>query len=264
MELDGSLRRDGCVLRYSDIAGSGIPVVFIHGAGADHAMFESQRDVLRAAGFRVVLFDLRGHGVSRPNTAAITADVLVSDVEALIAHLGLSRPVLIGLSLGGNIAQRLVRQAPNGYRALGVLDSTWNTGPLSWIERSSLRLAAPLLRLIPARSLPGVMADASAVTEPARAYLRRAFAAISKAEFLKIWRVTTEFVEPDSDYRTQLPLLLMRGAKDRTGNIATSMPQWAIADGVAEVVIPDAGHVVTLDAPEPVNFALLAFLRNLT
>ena len=162
------------------------------------------------------------------------------------------------------IRPRLVRQAPNGYRALGVLDSTWNTGPLSWIERSSLRLAAPLLRLIPARSLPGVMADASAVTEPARAYLRRAFAAISKAEFLKIWRVTTEFVEPDSDYRTQLPLLLMRGAKDRTGNIATSMPQWAIADGVAEVVIPDAGHVVTLDAPEPVNFALLAFLRNLT
>ncbi|MGL5443397.1 MAG: alpha/beta fold hydrolase [[Mycobacterium] stephanolepidis] len=252
------------MLRYSDTAGSGIPVVFIHGAGADHAMFESQRDVLRAAGFRVVLFDLRGHGVSRPNTTAITADVLVTDVEALIAHLDLDRPILIGLSLGGNIGQRLVRQAPQGYRALGVFDSTWNTGPLSWLERSSLRLSAPLLRFIPARSLPGVMADASAVTESARADLLRAFAAISKAEFLEIWRATTEFVKPDSDYRTQLPLLLMRGEKDRTGNIATSMSQWAIADGVAEVVIPDAGHVVTLDAPEPVNAALVSFLRYLT
>jgi pimeloyl-ACP methyl ester carboxylesterase len=108
------------------------------------------------------------------------------------------------------------------------------------------------------------MADASAVTEAARADLRRAFSAISKSEFLEIWRATTEFVAPDSDYRTELPLLLLRGAKDRTGNIATSMSQWAIVEGVAEVVIPDGGHVVTLDAPEPVNAALVAFVRHLT
>lgn len=264
MQLDGRLQRHGCVLRYSDTGGPGVPVVFIHGAGADHAMFESQRGALVGAAFRVVLFDLRGHGASRPNSTAITAEVLVADVQALIAHLGVDRPVLIGLSLGGNIGQRLVRQAPKGYRGLGVLDSTWNTGPLTWIERSSLRLAAPLLQFIPARFLPRVMADASAVTEAARADLRRAFSAISKADFLEIWRATTEFVAPDSDYRVELPLLLIRGAKDRTGNIATSMSRWAIEEGVAEVVIPDGGHVVTLDAPEPVNAALVAFVRHLT
>jgi pimeloyl-ACP methyl ester carboxylesterase len=55
----------------------------------------------------------------------------------------------------------------------------------------------------------------------------------------------------------------MRGALDRTGNIAAAMPRWAEAEGVDEVVIPDAGHIVTVDAPDAVNDALLAFLRDL-
>ncbi|WP_239001938.1 MULTISPECIES: alpha/beta fold hydrolase [unclassified Mycobacteroides] len=172
------------------------------------------------------------------------------------------RAVVVGHSLGGNIAQRLVRRAPVGYRGLGVMDSTWNTGPLNLLERVPLRLAAPLLRLIPARALPRVMADASAVTGAARADLVRAFSAMSKAEFLEVWRATTEFVTPDPDYRTLLPLLLMRGADDRTGNIAKAMPRWAAAEGVPEVVISGAGHAVSLDAAESVNVHLLQFLHT--
>lgn len=261
MDLPDVLERPGCGLRYADLPGSEPAIVFLHGAGADHVMFESQAAALTAAGHRVVLLDLRGHGLSQPNSSLLTADLLVADIEALIATLALDRPILAGHSLGANLAQALVRRAPDGYRGLIVLDSTWNTGPLSGVERFLLRLAAPSLALIPARTLPGVMAKASAVTPFARGDVERAFRQLSKADFLQVWRATVSFVDPHPEYRTPVPLLLVRGAEDKTGNIATAMPAWARAEGVAEHVVPGAGHIVTQDAPAAVDSILLEFLR---
>ena len=259
-ELSGTLDRPGCALRFSASQGRDPAVVFLHGAGADHVMCEEQAAAITATGQRAVLVDLRGHGASRPNQQELSAALLVEDVEALMANLRLERPVLAGHSLGGNLAQNLVRRSPEAYAGLIVMDSTWNTGPLNALERFALRLAAPGLALIPARSLPSVMANASAVSAAARADAERAFSQLSKIEFLDVWRATVSFVNPDPDYRTPVPLLLVRGAADKTGNIATAMAAWAKAEGVPEHVIPDAGHIVTQDASAATTAVLLEFL----
>lgn len=78
--------------------------------------------------------------------------------------------------------------------------------------------------------------------------------------FLDVWRATVSLVSPDPAYRTPVSLGLIRGALDRTGNIAEAMPRWARAEGVHEQVIPQAGHVVTLDAPDATSRALLRVL----
>jgi 3-oxoadipate enol-lactonase len=261
-DLDQVFRVPGCGVRYTDSGGSAGPVVLLHGAGADHSMFVDQHGALLAAGFRVVLLDLRGHGLSRPSTVPLTAGLLASDVEALLGQLGPAAPALVGHSLGGNLAQLLVRRNPGRYAALAVLDATWNTGPLTFAERLALAAAGPVLRVLPARALRRTMVEASAVTASARNELLGVFSAMSRAEFLSAWRATTEFVAPDPTYRTPVPLLLLRGGEDRTGNIATAMPRWAAAEGVDEIVVAGAGHVVTQDAPEVVTEALLSFLQH--
>lgn len=235
-------------------------MLLIHGAGADHTMFEHQAGPLRGAGLRVVLVDLRGHGASRPNATPLSPAVLAGDIEHLISHLGLGEVSLVGHSLGGNLAQELVRRSPQRFRRLVVLDSTWNAGPLTPLERAALRLAAPILQLIPARRLPKLMADASATTATARAQLARTFGAMSKREFIAVWRATTEFVRPSPGYRSPVPTLLVRGDRDNTGNIARAMAAWAAAERLTQLVVPDAGHVVTMDAPERVSDALVRFL----
>jgi 3-oxoadipate enol-lactonase len=260
VNLPGKLEQPGVTLRYTDIPGVEPAVVFLHGAGADHVMFESQAAALAERGQRVVLLDLRGQGQSQPNAERLTAELFVQDVEALIAELGLERPVLAGHSLGGNIAQELVRRKPGKYAGLIVLDSTWNAGPLTSGERFLLRLAGPALALVPARSLPKVMANASAVTDAGRADAERAFSQVTKHGFIDVWRATVQFVAPDAGYRTAIPLLLVRGAEDKTGNIVTAMPAWAAAESVTEHVIPDAGHLVTQDAPTAVTEAIIKFL----
>ena len=261
--LDRTLVVPGCRLAYADLPGPRTPVVFLHGAGADHRMFEGQAAALSRAGHRCVLTDLRGHGASRPCTTPVTAAALLDDARALLDRLDLHGAVLAGLSLGGNIAQALVREAPRRFAGLVAMSCTWNTGPLTPLERLSLRLAAPVLAAIPQRLLPRLMARASAATPAARADAERTFAAMPKRAFLEVWKATADFVAPDPGYRTPVPLLLVRGARDRTGNIATAMPAWAAFEGIAERPVAGAGHLVCQDAPDEVRERLLAFLRGL-
>ncbi|MBN9140055.1 MAG: alpha/beta hydrolase [Micrococcales bacterium] len=252
-----TLERPGAILSYLDTGRHGRALVLVHGAGVDRGMWAPQLDTLGAAGHRVIAVDLRGHGASTLDPGVrVTASDLLDDLVALLQHLALPSPVLVGHSLGGNLAQALVRRHPALAGGLVAIDCTWNTGPLTALDRLGLRIAAPSLALVPARLLPGLMASASAVTPDAVAALELMFARMPKARFLDVWRATTARVDPEPGYRTPVPLTLVRGARDRTGNIATAMPAWARAEGVAEHVIADAGHVPTLDAPDAVTAIL--------
>ncbi|MFI6305335.1 alpha/beta fold hydrolase [Amycolatopsis thailandensis] len=251
VNMTGVLRRGAQELRYGDLAGDRRPVVFTHGAGMDHRMFDAQAEALHERGHRVITWDQRGHGESglAPGSG-FTAAIALDDLTALLDHLGLDSPILIGHSLGGNLAQALVRRSPERAGGLIVVDSTWNAGPLTAAERLLLKFAAPSLALIPASRLPGLMARASAVTPEGIAECEATFARMPKRVFLDVWRATVSLVDPEPGYRTPVPLGLVRGEDDKTGNIASAMPRWARAEGVAEHVVPGAGHVVTLDAAE--------------
>jgi 3-oxoadipate enol-lactonase len=257
------LERDGCVLHAADSGGSGIPVLFSHGAGADSVMFAPQYAGLVAAGMRVVTWDLRGHGRSRPAAAAITPGRALDDLQALIGTLRLDRPVLVGQSLGGNLSQAAIRRDPSIARGLVVIGSAWNAQPLSAIDRLLLRLATPSLAVIPAGRLPGIMAAASASSDGGRAYAETVFRSLSKREFLDAWRTTVGLLDADPEYRTPVPLCLIRGEHDRTGNIAAAMPRWAAAEGIDEHVIPAAGHIANLDAPDVVTAVIRDFVAAL-
>lgn len=261
--LTSALTRPGASIRYFERRGEGPAVVFLHGAGADHKTFDAQADAIVDSGGQAILVDLRQHGLSRPNSSRLSAELLVDDVDALVTHLKLHRPVLAGHSLGGNIAQSLVRRNPERFAGLIVVGSTWNAGPLGRRERLLLHLAAPALALIPRRRLYPMMANASAITLAAREDLLRAFSQLSKREFMEVWRAAVQFVVPEPGYRTPVPLLLVRGANDETGNIATAMSAWARAEGVFEHVIPNAGHLVTQDARQAVTGVILDYLENL-
>jgi pimeloyl-ACP methyl ester carboxylesterase len=74
----------------------------------------------------------------------------------------------------------------------------------------------------------------------------------------------TGALRPDPDYRTPVPLLLLRGDRDQIGDIATGTAAWARREPLAEyAVIPQAGHASNLDNPEAFTEALLDFLDRL-
>lgn len=263
VDLDRRLVRPGAVLAFADSGGAGHPVLLTHGAGMDHSMFDVQADALIDSGYRVLRWDLRGHGASRLDDGVrFSAEAALADMAALLAECMLARVILVGHSLGGNLAQAFAAARSSQVSGVVVMDASWNTGPLSRGERIALHLAAPALALVPARRLAGIMARASAESACAVVRTEAVFARMSKREFLDVWRATASLIAPDPAYRSDAPLGLIRGAEDRTGNIASAMPRWARAEGVGERVIAGAGHIVTWDAPDEASAALLAVLAE--
>lgn len=87
---------------YYEVAGTGQPVVFIHGFSLDTRMWDEQFDEF-AKTHQVIRYDLRGFGKSAlPTEGELYAHE--EDLKALLAHLRIENPILVGLSLGGRIA----------------------------------------------------------------------------------------------------------------------------------------------------------------
>jgi non-heme chloroperoxidase len=90
----------------------GAEILFIHGFNQSHLSWQHQvEDVALAADFRMITFDLRGHGSSDkpPDKARYAHDRWGDDVAAIMRACGLRRPVLAGWSLGGNVICDYVR-----------------------------------------------------------------------------------------------------------------------------------------------------------
>ena len=257
------LERKGCPLHYWLTGEEGRPlVVFTHGALVDHHTFEPQIPVV-AQHYRVLTWDVRGHGQSRPMGAPFTVQEAVEDLVALLDILGYRQAILVGQSMGGNIAQEMVFLHPERVISLVDIDSTCNTLKLSAVERAMLRLARPLFHLYPYELLKKHSAQQSSIKPEVRQYLYEAMSQLSKDDFITIMMGTSLCLHYEPGYTITQPLLLIRGEHDQLGNIKTAMPRWAARDSQSRyVVVPDAGHCSNQDNPEFVNQLLLDFLQK--
>jgi 3-oxoadipate enol-lactonase len=113
MTQDRYLDVGGARLRYRD-NGEGHAVVLIHGWALDLEMWEPQVTDL-ARQYRVIRLDRRGFGLSS-GIPGIAADA--ADVQALCRHLGVEQSVLVGMSQGARVLERLAVVAPALIRGL--------------------------------------------------------------------------------------------------------------------------------------------------
>jgi 3-oxoadipate enol-lactonase len=257
------LEREGCPLHYWLTGPQDCPlVVFTHGATADHRMFDPQVPVI-AQHYRVLTWDVRGHGLSRPMGARFTFRKTVDDLLAIFAQLECECAVFVGQSMGGNIAQEVAFLHPERVAALVALDCTCNTLELTAFERLGVLLTPLILSLYPYELYKRQAAAASSLRPRVRAYLYEAFSTLSKAETITVLTELAACLHYEPDYRVTQPELLLLGDHDNLGNIKKAMPLWAARDPHCRLVmVPDAGHGSNLDNPDFVNQQLLAFLRE--
>jgi 3-oxoadipate enol-lactonase len=259
------LARPDATIRYWVSGPARAPrVVLLHGATLDHRAWDAQVDALRRH-YRVVVPDLRGHGESTLTERFRFADAL-ADVAALLDVLDAERPgtptALVGLSLGGNLAQALVQRAPDRVGALVVADATCNTAtrhpfaaPMTIASLAALSMSSHELFVRHA-------AEMTSLREDVRRYVTGTNAGRTNAETLQILSELLQGgLHADPAYRLPVPTLLLHGDADRMGDVVDSMRTWAARDGRAEyVVVRGAGHASNQDNPAAFNAALLAFL----
>lgn len=96
---------------YYEIHGSGKPVILLHGGLGSGEMFGDHLAAFTEQ-HQVILPDLQGHGRTADTSRPLDAGEMAKDVAALIDHLGLEKPNVVGFSLGGGVALRLAILAP--------------------------------------------------------------------------------------------------------------------------------------------------------
>ena len=261
MELaENTFERNGCVLHYWTGGKADAPlVVFTHGATIDHHEWDVTLPLV-GEHFRVLAWDMRGHGLSRP--ARFDLAEAVQDLLALLDRLAVREATLVGHSMGGNLGQEFAYHHPERVTALAMLDCTWNFMPLSASDKFWLKAAAPIFKLYPYKTLIEQSVAASAISKDGQQLMRKAMQQLSKDEFVHVLMNSTQCLRYDPDYKITKPLLLMMGDKEATGNIRKAMPAWAKHEGVDLVVIPDARHAANFDQPEIFHRTLLDFLQR--
>jgi len=260
-------------LAYVD-RGAGQPVLLIHGFPLDHTMWDAQIDAL-VEHARVIAPDLRGFGQSPLGSAdserGISMERYAGDLAELLDAITptIQEPiVLVGFSMGGYIAWQFVRKFPERLRALVQCDTRAaadsdeaRAGRLKMAEKvaewGSARIAEMMgPKLIAPRSFetkPEVVAAVRAVVE------RTSPAGIAAAQLGMAAR-------PDMiDFLPQIkvPTLVVVGAEDA---ISPPIEMQSIAEKISNakfVIIPESGHMTTMENPHAVTQTLVAFIGSI-
>ena len=261
-------RIDDLRIRYID-AGAGTPVLFIHGLGASMYAWRKNLAPVMAAGFRVVALDLLGFGSSDKPAHGYTNAAYAHLVVALMDSLHLPDAVLVGHSMGGEIAAEVAIAFPTRVRGL-VLMAAAGLGtrePLLF-RVGRWPVVGPLMlafrgRALAARLLRSTYADPRKVTE---SDVDQYYAPVAEAAYGRALRgVLREFrfggLEGHLD-AIGAPTLVLWGEADRWIPIALGRALAAQLNRSAFLSVRHAGHSVQEEVPDEVNRLVIKFLEE--
>lgn len=259
-----TLLRERCLIHYWVVGPENAPVVILtHGASMDHRMFDDQLDPLLNAGYCVLTWDVRGHGLSKPIGTQFNVPVVVDDLVAILDQLEINQATLVGQSFGGYVSQELLFRHPERVTAVGIIGATDITSVPPRLEQLALKLSSYLFKIWPDRHLRTVIADYTAENEDVKQYAYNATRQLSKSEFITVWKGVASALHDEPEYRIHKPLLVTHGELDKTGTIARDAPSWAKREPTCRYeVIPDAGHNANHDNPDWFNRVLVDFLMQ--
>ena len=228
----------------------GPALVFINALGSDLRIWDDVADILSPR-FRVVRYDTRGHGLSELGPDRCDMADYARDLAALLDALGITRATVVGLSMGGLIAQELYRQRPELFCALVLSNTAAKIGTdESWdariadIDRGGIEAIADsiLERWFTADFRANRMDElagwrAMLTRTPKQGYLA-ACGALKRADlrpYAGTIRAATLCLAGEADGST--PVRLVR----ETASLIT---------GARFKIIRDAGHVPNIERPE--------------
>jgi len=257
------LELEGCPLHYGVAGPADRPlVVFTHGACVDRHTFDSHWPVV-AEQYRVLVWDVRGHGQSQPMGADYTLARAVADLRAILDAIGAGPAVFVGHSNGGYIAQEIAFHDPQRVQGLALVSGTCITWPRDARKVRRVRSAMRLIDFLPIEWLKWVGLRMGSTRPEVRAYAYQAFSQLPPADFRKVLHAVGASIHPEPGYRIGKPILLIHGQHERTGHISKLAPLWAAHEPACRyVVIPDSKHFALMDNAEFFNRALLGFLAE--
>ncbi|MCZ7528091.1 MAG: alpha/beta fold hydrolase [Acidimicrobiia bacterium] len=265
---------DGTEIEVLDVAGPARApaLLLVHGFGGAKEDFGDHLEAL-ARTHRVVTFDHRGHGQSGApaDPASYTLDRLVDDVLAVADALGINAFRLLGHSMGGMVARRLVLAHPDRVEALVLMGT--GPGAVPDLDRAGVEIAGVVALDQGMGALKALLDEHAPLESPAGRRLREerpGYQEFADRKLLAMapvaWATLILEIQDQPDQladlvRVTCPTLVVVGEQDG----AFLGPSRAMADripGASLVVVPDAGHSPQFENPSVWWEAVDGFLHR--
>lgn len=254
---------DGLRVAYRRV-GEGPPVVLLHGyVGDGPTTWRPQLEGLSEE-FTVVAWDAPGAGGSSDPPESIGMAGYADCLAAFVARLGLERPHIVGLSFGGALAIEFCRRHPSMPSTL-ILASAyagWAGSLPAEVAQQRLQQALVLADLSADEFVETLLPTMFSEVTPQQSVdsFGAALRAFHPVGFRAMARASAEDLRDALPHIT-VPTLLVYGDKDVRAPLTVGEHlRTAIADATL-VVLPGAGHVCNIEAPEEFNRAVQGFLR---
>lgn len=265
---DKTIKIEDIQVSYIDIGpDDGTAILFVHGFPLNKTMWNEQVDVLKEW-YRVIAYDVRGHGNSGAGTQEFSIELFTSDLINFIGELQVDKVILCGLSMGGYIALNAVKDYPERFEALILCDTQCIADTPEAKEKRMKAIESikengvgqyadeSVKNLFASESFSTRKDEITAVKKMIRSTTENSLTSTLKA---LAGRKDTCGILP----QIQVPVLILTGEKDKITppSVAESMHE-KIINSTLEI-IGNAGHLSNMENPEEFNKYFMKFVSEL-
>lgn len=247
-----------------DTFGDGPPVILIHGLGLNRQMWQWQVPELSSR-FRVITYDLLGHGESDKPSGRYEMPQMVEQIEQLMNELGIGKAAIVGFSLGGLIARAFALAHPDKVAAMVILNS------------AHARSAAQRDSIMKRVSQVAAGGPESTIDEALMRWFTEEFGNRNPEvlEKVRAWVLANDrSIYPElyrllaqGDIGLELsikdigcPVLVVTGEDDHGNSQAMAEQMAGLMPNAAVAILPGLRHMALAEDPNAVNSLLSSFL----
>lgn len=259
---------NNCNFSYNDEGTEGAPtIIFIHGFPLNKSMWNKQVNALKD-NYRVIAYDIRGHGNTEVGTLDFSIDLFVKDLISFMDALKIEKTILCGLSMGGYIALNAIENYAERFSAL-ILSDTNCTADAPEAKEKRMKtienIKANGVEKLADDLLPNLFAPESFKTNPKEiAAVKEMIVTTTIPSLTKSLHALANRKETCSKLSgIKVPVLILVGEVDKiTPPEAAKAMQEKIKDASLQI-IPQAGHLSNMENPTEYNSQLMKFIGNL-
>ena len=252
---------NGIEINYEVSGKEGAPwLVLSHSLACTVRMWDPQVAAFQSR-FRILNYDMRGHGATSAPQGPYSLDMLADDVLGLMKQLKIEQPAYCGLSIGGMIGQTLALKAPGSFTKMVLADTTHTQPPEAlkqWEDRIAIARSKGMAGLVDGTMERWFTEPYRKKNSPEFQKIRDLVLKTPVAGFVGCGQAIMKLNTTARLKDIKLPVLAITGEQDGaapgTKYIGEHVP------GAKFVNIPQAAHIANIEQPEAFNRGLREFL----